>query len=75
MARDGICLPNHLSDELTSKISKSRSSSSELHHIPELLMLTNTGVTEPRGSEPSTAVQGGAITTVPDAADKALQSV
>ena len=64
---DGICLPNHLSDELTGKISKSRFSSSDLYHVPELLMLTNAGVTKPRGSEPSTAVLG--------ATDKPHQSV
>lgn len=34
-------LPVILSDELMGKISKSRSSSSDLYLIPELLMLTN----------------------------------
>jgi hypothetical protein len=67
---DGICLPDHLSDELTNKISKSRSSFAELHFIPEQLMLTNAGVTKSRGSESSIAVQGEAVAAVPGAADK-----
>jgi hypothetical protein len=54
---DGICPTSHWSDDLAGRISKSRSSSSDLYHIPEMLMLTNADVTQPRVSEAGAAVQ------------------
>ena len=44
---DGICPANLLSDDLADQIRKSRSSSSDLHSIPAILMSANTGVLTP----------------------------